>query len=469
MARAKHGRQEPTRQVVIPYTKTQGAKAITLYNSKRRKALAWQKGIVKDILATGKRGLWTHSKFGLSVPRRNGKNEIIIMREVYGLVELGEKILHTAHRTTTEHAAWERLYEWFRESGNGGLIASTYRSYGLEHIILTNGGEIKFRTRTTKGGLGEGYDLLVVDEAQEYQDDQEQALKYVVSDSKNPQTIFTGTPPTPASSGTVFLKYRNLVLSGMSADNGWAEWGVDAETDPQDKNAWYETNPSIAVIISERAISDEIGNDDLDFNIQRLGYWVRYNIKSAITRKEWDALAVPSPNPNGKLSVGIKYDHGGETVSMAIAVKHGEDKIFTEAIDCRQTREGSDWIIGFLLAAAPAIGKIIIDGASGQSVLAAQLKREKIKGIILPTVKQVITANSAFESALHGGRICHAGQPSLVQAASNCEKRAIGTSGGFGYRSINHDIEVSLLDAVLLAHYGAEYYAVKEKSQAVSY
>lgn len=76
-------------------------------------------------------------------------------------------------------------------------IASSYRAFGKEHIELENGGKVEFRTRTSKGGLGEGFDLLVIDEAQEYQDDQESALKYVVTDNKNPQTVFCGTPPTP--------------------------------------------------------------------------------------------------------------------------------------------------------------------------------------------------------------------------------------------------------------------------------
>ena len=64
------------------------------------------------------------------------------------------------------------------------------RATGRECIRLKYGeGRIEFRTRSSKGGLGEGFDLLVIDEAQEYTDDQESALKYVVSDSANPQTL----------------------------------------------------------------------------------------------------------------------------------------------------------------------------------------------------------------------------------------------------------------------------------------
>ena len=49
-----------------------------------------------------------HTKAGYSLSRRNGKNEVVVMREMWGLKH-NEKILHTAHRTTTSHAAWERL------------------------------------------------------------------------------------------------------------------------------------------------------------------------------------------------------------------------------------------------------------------------------------------------------------------------------------------------------------------------
>ena len=67
---------------------------------------------------------------------------------------------------------------------------SSYKAFGKEHLEVAGGGIIEFRTRTSKGGLGEGFDLLNFDEAQEYKDNQERALKNVVTDSKNQQPIF---------------------------------------------------------------------------------------------------------------------------------------------------------------------------------------------------------------------------------------------------------------------------------------
>ena len=52
------------------------------------------------------------------------------------------------------------------------------------------------------------------------------------------------------------------MLAGEAVNSGWAEWSVENETDPRDKESWYETNPSLGYHLTERAILDEIGTDD---------------------------------------------------------------------------------------------------------------------------------------------------------------------------------------------------------------
>ena len=116
-------------------------------------------------------------KFGFSVPRQNGKNEVVAIRELDGLKK-GEKILHTAHRTTTSGTAFNRLLSIMEDMGlEEGEHYTKIKAIGRESIVFIGGGKIDFRTRTTTGGLGESFDLLVIDEAQEYTDDQESALK----------------------------------------------------------------------------------------------------------------------------------------------------------------------------------------------------------------------------------------------------------------------------------------------------
>lgn len=464
MDEPRKGRQTPTQSVALPYTYTKGQEAIDLYRLTGKTAQEWQELLLADILAVNEEGLWVHTRFGYSVPRRNGKNEIVAIREMWG-IKNGEHILHTAHRTTTTHSAWERLLNLLEKAKI--KVVSSYRAFGKEHIEIEGGGKVEFRTRTSKGGLGEGFDLLVIDEAQEYQDDQESALKYVVTDSKNPQTIFCGTPPTPVSSGTVFTKFRNTTLSGENENSGWAEWSIEQQSDPQDRELWYETNPSLGTIFTERNVADEIGTDPIDFNIQRLGLWIRYSLKSEISEAEWAELKEDTlPKLKGKLFVGIKYGQDGANVAMSIAVKTFSGRIFVEAVDCQSTRAGNGWIIRFLKEAD--IKTVVIDGAVGQNILAEEMKEERLKPPILPTVKEIIIANATFKQGLELKTICHAGQPSLVQAVSNCEKRMIGSGGGFGYKAIKEGVEIALMDSVILAHWICNT-SKERRKQKISY
>lgn len=474
---ARIGRQTPTETVIIPYSESKGNEAVELYNKTGRTAQEWQAVQVGNLLALNDDGLWTHTKYGLAVPRRNGKNEVIVMREMWGLAN-GEHICHTAHRTTTSHAAYDRLYRLLLDAGytestrkktgmpEGSFVAS--KVYGLESIELTGGGTIHFRTRTNNGGLGEGFDLLIIDEAQEYMEKQESSLLYTVSDSRNPQTIFTGTPPTAISSGNVFPKLRNDILSGMAEDAGWAEWSIDKQTDDiRNVELWYETNPSLGTILSERNIRAEIRDDIIDFNIQRLGLWITYNQKSAISEEEWREVMVEKmPELEPKRFIGIKYGHDGTNVAMSIAAKTKDGRVFVEAIDCMSVRVGNGWMMEFLHN--PKIEAVAVDGASGQTILAEEMSRYGFKAPVFPSVKEIILANAMFEQALFGKTICHAEQVSLAQSVCNCEKRAIGSNGGFGYRSINDAFDVALMDSMILAHWLASTSKAKTK-QSISY
>lgn len=459
----RKGRQAPTVSVILPYTETRGEEAVQLYDRTEHSVIPWQVSLLYDIMAVDDEGLWVHQKIGYSVARRNGKSESVLMRCLWGLAN-GERILYTAHRATTAHAVWERLG---RMCDKVGLeIDSNIKAFGKEHIYVAGGGVIEFRTRTSTGALGEGYDLLIIDEAQEYTPEQETALKYVVTDSENPQTIMLGTPPTAISAGTVFPKFRTRVLQGGSYASGWMEWSVNKITDPNDVDAWYETNPSLGYFLKERTIRSEIGDDETDFNIQRLGHWLKYNQKSAISKNEWDALKVETlPKLKGKLHCGVKFGKDGANVSMSIAVKT-DDRIFLETIDCRPSRSGVAWLVGFISKAD--VADVAMDGANGAPILIEALKQVGFRKAFVVKTAEFVTANALFEQAIAGGTICHMEQPSVDQVINHCEKRAIGSNGGFGYQSQLEGADISILDSMILAHW-ITLESKAEHKQTVSY
>ena len=465
----KFGQQTPTQSVILENSESLYKEAVDLYEKTKLKAYEWQIDLLKAIMAVdvNEDNLWVHQKFGYSIPRRNGKTEVVYILELWGLHE-GLNMLHTAHRISTSHSSFEKVKKYLELMGyKDGEDFNSIKAKGQERIELyETGGVIQFRTRTKNGGLGEGFDLLIIDEAQEYTTEQESALKYTVTDSKNPMTIMCGTPPTPVSVGTVFTKFRDSCLFGNSKYSGWAEWSVECECEINDVESWYLTNPSLGYHLTERKIEAELGDDKLDHNVQRLGYWPSFSQKSVISEKDWNALKVKKiPEFKGKLFVGIKYGADGQNVSLSIAVRTENNCIFIETIDCQSIRHGTGWIIDFLKKAD--IKKIVIDGAGKQTMLAEELKSHKIRKVILPTVKDIITANSVFEQGIYQKTIMHNGQPSLTKVATNCEKRSIGSNGGFGYKSQFDNVDISLLDSALLAFWACNSFKPRKKQKVV--
>ena len=463
--KARLGNQFPTQSVILPYEKSLYQEALDIYHKTKCKCYEWQLNMLKPIMAVEDDGLWVHQKFGYSIPRRNGKTEVVYILELFAL-ERGLSTLHTAHRISTSHSSFEKLKKYLEDSGYvEGEDFNSIKAKGQERLELyKSGGVIQFRTRTSSGGLGEGFDFLVIDEAQEYTTEQESALKYTVTDSPNPMTIMCGTPPTPVSSGTVFTDYREKTLFGQSKYAGWAEWSVEDVTKIDDIEAWYNSNPSMGYHLNERKIEAELGEDELDHNIQRLGYWPKYNQKSAISEKEWQELKVKAlPILRGPLFVGVKYGNDGANVAMSVAVKTLSGKIFVETLDCQSIRNGNQWLINFFKEAN--IESVVIDGQSGQSILTNEMKDFRLKAPVLPTVKEIINANASWEQGIYQKNICHAGQPSLEKVVTNCDKRNIGTSGGFGYKSQFDDMDICLMDSALLAHWACHNSKPKKKQQ----
>lgn len=476
------GRQTPTFTNVSNIEKienTHGKEAVELYAETGQHLVEWQVIQVKAILEPTFDGLWKHMRYGLSVSRRNGKGEILAAREFYGIVKLNEKICHTAHRTTTSHDAFTRLYRLLKLAGyvehsrkakqveEKAFFAS--KQFGLEHIEIIGGGQIDFRTRSDSGGLGEGFDLLVIDEAQEYTSKQESALVYTVSASQNPQIIFTGTPPTAVSHGDVFQKLRTSVLTGKAQDVGWSEWSVEKQVkDIDNVDLWYECNPSLGTVLRERNIRSEMSVGEVDFNIQRLGLWLEYSRQSEISAAEWNALKCETlPDLADNYYMGVKFGKDNVNNALSVAVRTSDGRIFLETIECRPTRDGCGWMLEYFHN--PKVRKVAIDGANGQQILAKAMKDNGFVDPILPKVADIVTASALFEQAIAQQTICHMGQPSLAQSVSNCEKRAIGNGGGFGFRSISDNHDIVLMESAVLAHWLASTMDEEPETQTIDY
>lgn len=216
----------------------------------------WQRLVLDDWLAE-KSGKWASLTCGLAVPRQNGKNGVLEIRELFGMVGRGEKILHTAHEVKTAQKHFRRLKYFFGAKAEdpgakfpelNALVREVRNVNGQEGIFLHNGGSVELVARSKNSGRGFTVDVLVMDEAQELTEDALEALMPTTSSapSGNPQWIFTGTPPGPFANGEVFKRVRAEALGERPKRLAWAEWSIASrEVNLGDRRVWFATNPAL--------------------------------------------------------------------------------------------------------------------------------------------------------------------------------------------------------------------------------
>jgi hypothetical protein len=245
----------------------------------------WQHLVLESWLGRNGSSKWAASRCGLAVPRQNGKNGVAEIRELYGMVALGEKFLHTAHEVKTARKAFLRLKFFFGEKANdpaarfpelNALVESVRSANGQEAIFLRNGASAEFVARTQGSGRGFTVDVLVLDEAQELTEEQLEALQSTISSAPlgNPQTIMVGTPPRSLARGDAFLRMRSLGVEGKNRRLSWHEWSVKGNVDHSDRKCWAEANPSLGGRLHLSVVLDEFDGLSRDgFMRERLGVW----------------------------------------------------------------------------------------------------------------------------------------------------------------------------------------------------
>lgn len=468
-------------------------KTIQLMEAYGWNLLDWQKAIIYRWMAVywseeEERWKWSNPKAGLLVPRQNGKTEIIIARIIGGMIFMNEALIYTAHSDKTVEEVKRRVQNFFygaKEEVRNLLMPEFDKDpKSLDYLELREGGRCVFRTRTRTGGLGTTNDTLILDEAQEESDAQQEALLPTVSagKSQNQQILRAGTPPSGGGTGTVFIRIRQNVIDGKDHDTCWQEWSVELLTDPSDEDAWYEANPSLGYHLMVSAVRGEAKDMAIDsFNKMRLAWIAGKESRRAISDELWSQLVVSKltyEEPK-RLVYVVKFSPDGSAVSLGAGVYMPNDTVHVEIIERKPMSAGTYWITNWLMAKMPGqevkrwrmSAKIIIDGQAGTQMLVEELTRtdQRIsKKILTPNVKEAGSAYGGFLTAIQQRTLTHFDQPALNGSIKTAKKRPIGKDGMYGYASMNPDIQIDPTECAAFCHYGALRFAKNYKPKGGS-
>ncbi|HUG50570.1 MAG TPA: hypothetical protein VLZ78_06190 [Terrimesophilobacter sp.] len=391
----------------------------------------WQVDIVRGILRESA-GTWAASQAGLVVGRQNGKGQIITALELFGLFELGENILHTAHAVKTSSDAFRRLWSVIQSHPE---LACRVRRHsqmiGAEYVELDTGARIAFTTRSASAGRGLSVDRLVIDEAEDLPAPEVGALAPTVFARPHAQSLYFGTAPGVMHDSEAFETMRQSAHDGLNPRLAWWEWSAEYGADVDDRELWVRVNPAVASgRVPLQAILDDRAVLPVDqFRAERLSMWVPRAAESVLFDPEvWDALADPESRPRADLAVGVDAGPSRESATVCIAGRRADGRYHLEWY---KTEDGVTWLPSWLAAhLSTSVRALVVDERGA-------LAEMDWRGVSLhPTLvghRDVAVAAGSLWDAVADRRLRHRGQVELSRAVLGAKQRPMMGGQAFGW------------------------------------
>lgn len=429
----------------------------------------WQMLVLRSWLGVRPDGQWASRRCGLAVPRQNGKNGVLEIRELFGMVVLGEKFLHTAHEVKTARKAFLRLASFFENVRDfpelAALVVEVRKTNGQEAVVLANGGSCEFVARSKGSARGFTVDVLVIDEAQELAEEAIEALLPTISAAPlgNPQQIFTGTPPGPKASGDIFTRVRNDGLEGKDKNLSWHEWSCEADADLDDPVNLAAANPGLGIRVNRDVTDAERGTlSDAGYGRERLGMWDEVGGNRVIPADTWNLCADVLSKPATRFALAVDVSPDRSTASVALAGQRA-DGLWHVELD--EQRNGVGWLLDYIVARCERndIRAVVIDGASAAASIVDALLARKIKVTTTGARDMAQSCGSFYDGAMEGW-VRHTDQPQVNGALGAARKRPLGDAWAWNRKNAASDI--TALVACTLALWGAQSSTVKKPSRS---
>lgn len=370
---ARRGSQTPRVANYPPYPISAAPEVIDLAHKVGLHLDEWQQYVLTHGLGQHLHGDWTAKKVSCWVPRQNGKGAIIEALELAWLFLPGleqELVIHSAHEHRTSRKAYARMERLVRQAPFLYKRVQTFRQANGEHmIILKDGRQLEYHTRSGTAVRGFSSPRLVLDEAQELNEDQMAAIQPTVSAMPNWQMWFFGTPPRADDAWAYGLREDG---EGGAPRIAHFDWGADLDpAKPEDRakiadpETWYRHNPALGIRIEIETVEDEFKPSGLGskFGQERLGIWQpRRNSHNVIEFAQWLRLHDAESKRDGAISVGVDISVLRDWAAFTVYGKRADGLGHGQLIEYQT---GVEWIVPRLAELRAALDPVAIGMGRG--------------------------------------------------------------------------------------------------------
>lgn len=435
----------------------------------------WQAQLGRVILGYGETGRYcaTVGGVGMSIPRQVGKTYFVLaLMVIMCILFPGYRVVWTAHHLRTSTKTFTTLRALCRRKGIAPHVLALRSANGEQQVEFRNGSGIMFGARSQ--GFGRGFDEIDAEVFDEAQIMDTKALEDMIAAAAQARhehgalLLFMGTPPRPSDPSEAFELRRSEALAGTSEDAVWLEIGADPDSDPNDRSQWPRMNPSFPLRTPEESLLRLRSNlkDDDSWNREGRGIWDPKNTRSVIDAASWAAIADTGSRPVSRLVLAVDVDPDQSRASVALAGLRADGLAHVELYEQRQ---GTGWLGPWIedRAKVAKLDAVVVDAKSPAAPLVDELKRRKVRNVVVTTADDMATACGGFYQAVMEGTFRHTGQPQVDAALAVASKRTLmGDRWAWNRKTAASDI--TPLVAATLALWGVQTSKVKRPNTGMA-
>jgi len=436
--------------------------------------LPWQQHVCRNALKVKENGRWQHRTNVVLVARQSGKTHLLRMRILAGLLLWDEKLIIATAQS--REVALETFRSVVDIAQNTPWIAKEIKrvsvTNGKEELELKNGARYKIVAPSAGGPRGLTADLAIIDELREHASfDSWAAMTYTLQTTAG--QIWTTSNAGDATS-VVLNRLREQALTSMSAPGTddtlyYAEWSADPTTRLDDREGWYQANPSLGYLIDEDTIESRYKADPpAVFRTEALCQWVDI-LDAPWTAEAWNACMDTDLKfvlgLTTMLAIDVTPDRRHAAL-VAVQLLEGEEKISAHVLETWDAEDTIDdlAIAGAVAGAARKTSARIV--AFDRYTSAGIASRLVSAGIPVGDCSGINFATACDEllGSINSKRLQHAGQEILTKHVLSSARKWVSDGG---WRIVRRQSAGPIAAAVALAM--ATHYAIQPLPKAELY